>query len=86
MSILDVIRKEMKPFEVRAMANAVLKEGSMLAARAEAIQKLAKNEDDPLKVVEYCAEVAMIDRLIKTLETISEETLLEAEKQNMIKK
>ena len=85
MDMLETIRKEAKPFEVKAMADIVLKESQMLKARSEAIQTLAHSETDLLKMIEYCAEVAMINRLIHTLETISKETLSEAERLGMTK-
>lgn len=85
MSIVELIRQEMKPFEVKALVDVILKESNMLGARAQAIENLAKGEKDPLKLVEYCAEVIMIRKIINSLEELTEETISEAEKLGMTK-
>lgn len=84
--MLDFMKNMEKQYEVKAMRDVILKESAMLGARAETIQQIAQGEIDPLKVIEYCAEVAMIGKLIDTLESMSEETISEAERLNMIEK
>lgn len=84
--MLDFMKNVAKQYEVKAMRDAILKESATLAARGEAIQQIAHDEKDPLKMIEYCAEVAMISKLIDALESMSEETVSEAERLNMIEK
>ena len=84
--MLEFMKRTAKQYEVKAMADAIIKESSILQARAIAIQKISENEKDPLKMIENCAEVTMITKLVDALESMSEETVLEAEKLGMIEK
>lgn len=84
--MLDFMKNMAKQYEVKAMSDVILKESAMLDTRSEAIRQITQKESDPLKMIEYCAEMAMISKLMEALISMTEETVSEAERLNMIKK
>ena len=69
----------LKKQEIRSMAGVLLKESAMIKARCKILEDMAHSETNPVKIIDYTAEVLMLSSIVDVLEDMTESTLKEFE-------